>query len=145
MSDQGPTYTRDVVSRRNVRLTVRVVWAPVALAVVVVSGCSVASGGKPYSLTATETCLRTAGARVAPSGGDFIGQTAIRGTAEVRLRGKTVSVAFAKDTAGAAAVLHTYRGFGGAVDPTLYRQGSAVLSWYAEPGSAKNIVNGCLR
>ena len=118
--------------------------AGVALAISVLCSCGV-TALSPYSPEATETCLRAYGAKVTATDGDFIARTAIRGSAAVTIKGKRLSIAFALSSVGAETILLTDRQSGGVVGARLYKKNSAVLTWYDDPGSAKSIVDACLR
>lgn len=109
-----------------------------AVAILVTAGCG---GTTNYSPEATRECLDFAGAVVSEQDADYI--AAGSDGYAVRYDGKTVNIAFGEDGQAADHLEVLYEGFGG--NEALYRKGNAILSWDDQPGSAREVVDGCLK
>src|SRR5215204_124108 len=113
----------------------------VALPVGVAAGCG--GGGKTYSDSATQSCLKRAGATITVRDADEVARDAGGGGYQVRLRGKILNIAFGRDLNEAKQLLDIYQSVGGS-EAGLYRTRNAVFSWDDDPGPDRSTVDECL-
>jgi len=101
-----------------------------------------------YSLTKTETCLRSKGVVL---GGrlDFVATTATGGAVRAQLRDNQLTLVFGRTKDDADGIDAAYRRFHSAnvgIDDVLRQQGNAVMLWHEHPSDPDlAFVTGCLK
>jgi hypothetical protein len=122
---------------------------PLALVALValafLSGCG--KSNPTYTLTKTETCLRSKGVVL---GGrlDFVATTATGGAVRAQLRDNQLTLVFGLTKGDADNIDAAYRRFHSSnvgIDDVLRQQGNAVMLWHEHPSDPDlALVTGCL-
>jgi hypothetical protein len=126
--------------------------APLALAVLLVSGCG--RSNKPFTVAGTSKCLQGAHFRVSTKAKDigFVATSAPNGALRAFTSGSAnVTVSFSDDALGAANQIRAYRRFASKqyrrrMRDILFSRRNAVLLWSIAPTPEQlNTAMNCLR